>query len=100
MNVFKKLCHCHTREIPFRSTADFDAHAVKQVYCNLCSKNAKTKDVEVTIKGVPGWSGHYAIDWNEGYLEQHDPNFKKTKKYAADLLKSGKIALGIKPPSS
>lgn len=97
MNIFHKTCHCHLREVPFRSAADFDSHAVKAVYCNVCSKDIKTADVAVQVRGIPGWSGNFLIDWNEHYLEQHDPKFKKTAAYAKSLIEDDKVTLGFLP---
>lgn len=97
MHLFNKTCHCRLRDIPFRSAADFDAHAVKAVYCNLCSRRTSKADVAVEVRGVPGWSGNFLIDWNEGYLEQHDPAYRPTAAYARALLADGKVAFGFLP---
>lgn len=85
------------REVPFRSAADFDAHAVKAVYCNLCARKTSKADVAVEVRGVPGWSGNFLIDWNEGYLEQHDIAYRSTPAYARSLVADGKIAFGFLP---
>ena len=97
MRVFKKTCFGHTREIPFRSSADFDEHAVAQVFCSLCSDRAPGEALSVAVTGVPGWSGVYAIDWNQGYLEHADPKFRDREPYYSELFRSGRCSFGFLP---
>jgi hypothetical protein len=51
----------------------------------------------VAVTGVPGWSGIYAIDWNQYYLRETDSRFKDTERYYTKLFSSGTLSFGFLP---
>ncbi len=97
MHIFSKHCFCRSRLIPFRSEANLDEHAVANVFCPHCSDRAPAEGFMVAVTGIPGWSGIYAIDWNQQYLRESDMRFKDTERYYRKLFSSGALAFGFLP---
>jgi hypothetical protein len=83
--------------IPFRSTERFDDHAIARVFCPICADRAPAEGFLVVVTGVPGWSGIYAIDWNQDFLEEKDPSFRDSEPYYRKLFSSGGVAFGFLP---
>lgn len=97
MHGFSKRCHCGTRSVPFWSRGDLDEHAVAQVFCPHCVDRAPEEVLDVVVTGIQGWSGVYAIDWNQAYLAETDPAFRDTERYYRELFGSGQATFGFLP---
>ncbi|TAL19397.1 hypothetical protein EPN90_03560 [Patescibacteria group bacterium] len=97
MHIFSKHCYCRRQIIPFRSTEHFDEHAVARVFCPDCAERAPGEAFEVAVAGIPGWSGVYAIDWNQSFLEEKDPDFRDSENYYKKLFSSGDVTFGFLP---
>lgn len=97
MHLFSKLCACHGRRVPFRSGADFDAHAVEAVYCPACVDAAPSTALHVAVMAVPGWTGRYALVLNQAYLAHVDPGFAPNARYAHALVERGRLSFGFLP---
>lgn len=97
MHIFSKHCYCRSRVIPFRSAERFDEHSVARVFCPECSDRSPAEAFTVAVAHVPGWSGIYAIDWNQSYLEEKDPSFRDSESYYRKLFISGGVTFGFLP---
>ena len=99
MHGFTKRCHCGSRSVPFWARTPFDEHAVAQVFCPHCANQAPPEALDVVVTAIPGWSGVYAIDWNQTALANHDPAFKDKPAYYEKLFTKGLVTFGFLPRS-
>ncbi|TAK05275.1 hypothetical protein EPO33_04895 [Patescibacteria group bacterium] len=97
MHGFTKRCHCGSRTIPFWARAPFDEHAVAQVFCPHCVNQAPPEALDVAVTGVHGWSGVYAIDWNQAALHDRDAKFRDAPAYYEKLFKKDLVTFGFLP---
>lgn len=85
--------------MPFWSRAPFDEHAVAQVFCPHCANQAPPEALDVAVTGIPGWSGIYAIDWNQAALAERDPKFRDAPAYYERVFDRGLVTFGFLPRS-
>ncbi len=97
MNVFTKLCFCHSQNVPFRSSRDFDAHVIARVYCPTCVDRSPAEALLLRVSGTHGRDGVYGIDWNQGYLLEKDPGFRDEEPYYKSLVESGGVVSNFVP---
>lgn len=97
MHGFQKRCHCGSRTVPFWARAPFDEHVVAQVFCPHCANQAPPEALDVVVTAVPGWSGVYAIDWNQAALQDHDSAFRDAPAYYSKLFDKGFVTFGFLP---
>lgn len=97
MHGFTKRCYCGSRTIPFWARAPFDEHAVAQVFCPHCANQAPPEALDVVVTAIPGWSGVYAIDWNQAALVGLDPAFRDKPAYYEKLFTKGLVTFGFLP---
>ncbi len=90
-------CHCGMKQVPFWIRVPFDEHVIAQVFCPHCANQAPPEALDVVVTAVPGWSGVYAIDWNQAALAEQDPKFSDTPAYYAKLFESGLVTFGFLP---
>lgn len=97
MHVFTKLCFCHTQNVPFRSTRDFDDHVIAKVFCPKCADRAPAEALLLRVAGTHGHDGVYGIEWNQGYLLEKDPAFEDEEAYYKKLVESGGVVPNFVP---
>ena len=100
MHVFTKTCFCQKQSVPFRSTRDFDAHAVSKVFCPACVDQCPGECLLLRVSGTHGRDGVYGIEWNQGYLLEKDHAFQDEEEYYKKLVESGGVMFNFVPESA